>query len=387
VTKSRQDRSAARIAESVAAAAAALGQALADPVLLQGDGDWTMVLRCRDVAAAADPAGASGPAGASVVVKSYPDSADGAANFAAEAAGLSLAGGTGLAPEILAADAGRLVVVMTDLGSGPTMADLLLGESATEARAAVLDWANACGELSATTFGRLGEFGGLLARYTRGEPARSFADVLPESILGAADRATQLGVTAPPGLAADLADVARNVRPDRYPVFSPGDLCPDNNLVTPAGIRLLDFEAAAIYSVFLDAAYIRMPFSTCWCVFRLPAELGAAAERAYREHACRAWPELADDGIWQHGLRRGIAAWTMNSMGWLLRESLRGDRPLDDVRTSPSTRQLMRHRWSVLASELEAGNELPALAEFGRSLLAATQGWQVAELPLYPALR
>ena len=191
----------------------------------------------------------------------------------------------------------------------------------------------------------------------------------------------------PDGLAAELAEVARAVQPDRFGVFSPGDLCPDNNLLTAGGVRLLDFEAAGIYSVFLDAAYIRMPFSTCWCVFRLPADLSQDAEAAYRQQVSAVLPPLADDQVWAAGLRRGVAAWSMNSMHWLLQAALRADRPLDEQRSAPTTRQLMRYRWQVLAAELEPSGELPALTALARSLLAATAGWNVPDLPVYPVFR
>jgi hypothetical protein len=361
------------VSEQVAAAAAALGRPLSAPVRLSGGSGWSVVLRCRD------------SAGGQVVVKSYPDSADGRERFGAEAAGLALARGSGLAPELLAADPARLTMVMSDLGGGPSLADVLLGGPADEAEAALLSWAGVCGELSAGTSGRRGEFAGLVARYSDGPPARPFTDQLAESVLRAADRAALLGVAGPAGLAGELAEVAAWVQAGAFGVFTPGDLCPDNNLITPAGVRLLDFESAGLYPVFLDAAYIRMPFSTCWCVFRLPPELSKAAEARYRAAVSAAWPELADDAVWQPGLRRGIAAWTMNSMGWLLGRSLEGDVPLEKDRTSPRTRQLIRHRWRVLAAELEPAGELPALAALARSLLAATEGWQAGELPLYPA--
>jgi hypothetical protein len=41
----------------------------------------------------------------------------------------------------------------------------------------------------------------------------------------------------------------------------------------------------------------------------------------------------------------------------------------------------------VLAGELEAGGEFPAVSAMARALLGATAGWQADELPLYPALR
>jgi hypothetical protein len=288
---------------------------------------------------------------------------------------------------VLATDPQLLIVVMSDLGDGYTLADLLLGDSPGDARAAVLAWARACGELSAATFRRSGELAGLRDQYSRGQDQRAFPAQLRESILAARERAAALSVTAPDGLADELAEVAGAVQPDRYGIFSPGDLCPDNSLVTPGGVRLLDFEAAGMYSVFLDAAYIRMPFSTCWCVFRLPGELAREAEAAYRQLVCAAWPRLADDQVWAAGLRRGVAAWSMNSMNWLLTAALREDRRLDDQRPSPTTRQLMRYRWQVLAAELDPSGELPALAGLARSLLAATASWNSPDLPLYPVFR
>jgi hypothetical protein len=371
--RAADDRAAAN--RAVAAASAALGRDLAGPAVVSGGSGRSLVLRCPD------------PAGGTVIVKSYPPSGEGPAGFAAEAAGLDVATGSGLSPDLLAVDADKLVVVMADLGSGPSLADLLLGQTAADASAAVLSWAEVCGALSAMTSGRRDELPGLLTRYSAGAPATPVAETLASSVLRAENRAALLGVDPPAGVAADLVTVASSVQAARFRVFTPGDLCPDNNLVTADGVRLLDFEAAGIYPVFLDAAYLRMPFSTCWCVFRLPAELSQAAEARYRAAVCTAWPELADDAVWQAGIRRGIAAWTMNSMGWLLGRSLEGDPPLDAERTSPRARQLIRHRWQVLADELDGGGDLQSLAAFARSLLAATAHWQADELPLYPAFR
>ena len=388
---------------AVAAASAALGRPLSDAVQLAGGSASSLVLRCGD--------GACG----SVIVKRYPPTDEGAGSFTAEAAGLVLARETGLAPELLATDQELLVVVMTDLGDGATLADLLLADgsadagggrgadagaggsgaggggaragSADDASAAVLAWARACGELSAATLSRIGELAGLRDQFSAGRELRPFPAQLSPNILAAPEQAAALGVQPPDGLDAELAEVARAVQPDRFGVFSPGDLCPDNNLVTAGGVRLLDFESAGIYSVFLDAAYIRMPFSTCWCVFRLPADLSKDAEATYRQQVSAVLPPLADDQVWAAGLRRGVAAWSMNSMHWLLQAALRADRPLDEQRTSPTTRQLMRYRWEVLAAELEPSGELPALAELARSLLAATVSWNVPELPVYPVFR
>lgn len=140
---------------------------------------------------------------------------------------------------------------MADLGVAPSLADRLLGSSAAAADRALLDWVFALGRLAATTRGREAELTALL-------PA--------------------LGLAPPPGLQDDLDKVLAATAPQRYPVFSPGDICPDNTLLTGHGLQLVDFEGAGYHSVFLDAAYLRMPFATCWCVFRLLAELAGTSD-------------------------------------------------------------------------------------------------------------
>ena len=140
--------------------------------------------------------------------------------------------------------------------------------------------------------------------------------------------------------------------------------------------------------MFLDAAYLRMPFSTCWCVFRLPERVGRAAEAAYRDLVCRVFPDLASDERWQPGVRRAMAAWTLHAMTYLLDRSMTADKSMiDDGRAAPTARQLLRYRWRRLLAELEPAGELDSLCALARDLLTVTEHWQVPELPLYPAFR
>jgi hypothetical protein len=362
-------------AEVVATAAAALGRPLTQPEDVPGGGDWSVVLRCCD------------SAGGSVIVKAYPATAEGTSSFAAEAAGLEIASGTGLSPDLLAVDEDSRTLVMADLGTGSSLADALLAGSAATAHSALLEWAAACGRLSVAAQARQAAFEAAQARYLADHPDARHGAGLPDRVLAAAAQAGKIGVSAPAGLDAELAQIVAAVTASRHTVFSPGDVCPDNNLLTSDGIRFIDFEEAGFHSAFVDAAYIRMPFSTCWCVFRFPVDLAAAAEDAYRAQARLVWPDLADDAVWGPGMRLAVAAWTLSSTSWLLRRSLSGDVPMNPEAESPHTRQLMRYRWQALATELEPTGELPAVAELMRWLLAATAEWQAPELPLYPAFR
>jgi hypothetical protein len=185
-----------------------------------------------------------------------------------------------------------------------------------------------------------------------------------------------LGLSVPAGLDDEMAGINGLLAADTHRVFSPGDICPDNNLLTPDGLRMLDFEGASFHSVFHDAAYARMPFATCWCVYALPDGLAGEIEELYRAEVVRVFPDLADDRIWRPGMHAAVALWTVCMSAVLLGRV-----------SGPHVRQILRYRWQSLLDQLEAEGELPALAAAMRALLEATAGWRAGYLPLYPAFR
>jgi len=273
----------------VQAAAALLGEPLRDPIDLGGS-ERSAVLRCAL------------PDSDTVVVKAYPQTEAGRSACAAEAAGLEFIAAMppgGYAPRLLGVDREAPLVVMSDLGSAPSLADLLLGSAQPAAARAWLEWSVACGRLAAASAGCQDRFARIFDAPDSGW--------LRDRVLNAADLVAPLGVDVPAGLAGDLASVVAGFE-HGYQVFSPGDICPDNNLVTAAGIRFVDFESAGFQSVFLDAAYLRMPFSTCWCVLRMPPGLAAEGESAYRREVVKAFPDLASDAVGEAGVLRASAA-------------------------------------------------------------------------------
>ncbi|GAA3219550.1 hypothetical protein [Nonomuraea helvata] len=342
----------------LAAASAVLGERVSRPVDLGGS-SRSHVLRCE-----------TGDGG-TVVVKAYLD----ASGFGAEVAGLPLGGGLG--PRLLAVDPSFPLIVMSDLGAGPSLADVLLGESADAAREGLLTWARTYGRIAVAGAGRRHEWERSRAAYSGdGAGRRPFPEV--------GDLREVLPVV-PAGLGGELTTLKAIV--ERYPVFSPGDICPDNNLLTADGLRVLDFESAGYHSAFLEAAYVRMPFATCWCAFRLPPRVEAEIEDVYRKEVLVVHPELADDELWEAGVRQAVAVWTI-FMTWVLVPRARErDEPMHSTRTPvPSRRQLLRYRWSRLLDELDrGGDEFPAVREAVRACLESTAEWEVVELPRYPA--
>ncbi|WP_339127757.1 hypothetical protein WJM95_02300 [Streptomyces sp. f51] len=338
---------------------------LSGPVDLGGSSRST-VLRCATAG------------GGSVIVKAFTNEPESLRAFTAEAAGLSL----GIAgPKVLGVDPEVPLLVMADLGTAPTLADVLLGNDPVVAESALLAWARGLGRLAAASVHRRADLTRLWSRYDKGllswgdEPwiAQRATDLL--ALLDGA------GIAVPPGLGEELAGIG-TAGGDEYPAFTPGDTCPDNNLLTPEGLRLIDFEAACYQSVFLTAAYCRMPFSSCWCVFTLPAGMAAEIEQAYRAEVVGVYPALAEDEVWQAGMRQATAVWTVDATVRLLPRSVE-DAPLHRTRRPvPTRRQVLRHRWEM-AGTLE---EFPAFARTMRALLREVAGgWEVAPLPGYPA--
>ncbi len=357
----------------VAAASQALGQALSDPAELASS-DRTVVLRCRVAA------------GGTVIVKSYRPHGEGREGFSAEATGLAFTTGTGTGPDLLATDPERLLIVMSDLGAAPSLADALLATVPEAAWEQVLAWAGACGSLAVSTAGRAGEFSRLRAGHVVAAPQAGHW--LQRRLWQIPGLLRELSIEPPCDLAGDLASVAGLLSVTDYQVFSPGDLCPDNNLVTGDGIRFIDFESAEFHSVFLDAAYLTMPFSTCWCVFRLPPDLARAALAAYREAVSSIFAPLADDAVWRPGLRLAQAAWTLHAMTYLLDRSMLADASMyPQARQAPTARQLLRYRWRHLEDELGRAGELPAIRALMSHLLTISEIWQSPALPPYPAFR
>ncbi|MEU2060801.1 hypothetical protein [Streptomyces sp. NPDC013455] len=344
-----------------------LGTRLSDPADLGGSSRST-VLRCRTTA------------GGTVIVKAYGRDPVALRCFASEAAALSL----GLAgPELLGVDPKAPLLVMEDLGEAPTLADVLLGDDPKAAREGLTAWARTLGRLAAEAAGRRADFARLTARFGRGTPSWSDDPWTGRNASALPPLLEQAGIAVPPGLTEELARIG-TAGGDRYPAFTPGDTCPDNTLLTTGGLRLIDFEAATYQSVFLTAAYCRMPFSTCWCVFRLPSEPAEEAERAYRTEVVHACPELAEDAVWEAGMSRAIAVWTVDATVRLLGRAGE-DRPMHPTRRPvPTVRGLLRHRW-------ETASALTGFPAFTRTMELLLRGpartWQSAPLPRYPAFR
>lgn len=327
-------------------ASAALGVPVTDPQPLAGS-DRSVVLRCRT------------PDG-TVVVKQYPHGSSAA--FAREVAGLRALDHT---PDLLAVDAAHGIVVMADLGTGPTLADLLLADDRSAAWAGALEWVEALADTLGRSGPAIGGFDASLADLSVDEPsaaARVGARRLLDDVLG---------LPADPALDAELDLIATLDRRDpASDVVSPTDTCPDNAVRTTHGWRFLDLEGATVHHAAHDAAYAAMPFSTCWCVFDPPPGFTDALLGRFTATLGTHRPDLVQEPGWTRSVDLASGAWILAMTGWLL-HGADEDRPRvgPEGVPSPSYRQLLTGRWRWGAARL--GSTLPVVA----GLLGAAATW------------
>ena len=189
-------------------------------------------------------------------------------------------------------------VALEDLGHAPTLADKLLGNDARAAERALLSYSRSLGRLHATTAGREADFDALQRRLT----VPDFKD--PLSTVGAtalndlpALLEAEIGVSTSAAVLECAERSRKLLETGHHRAFSPSDSCPDNNLITNRGVRFLDLEGGCVRNAIFDAAYLRVPFPSCWCPFGLPNGMTDAMLAGWRAEVRAMWPDLDDDGV------------------------------------------------------------------------------------------
>ncbi len=346
-------------------ASAALGLPLTDPRPLGGS-DRSEVLRCRT------------PSGA-VVVKRYPEGDRAGLAWAREVAGLRALAAT---PDLLAEDAEHRLVVMSDLGDGPTLADLLLDDDPKAAWHGALEWVAALADMLGRSHDSVPAFQGPAAEPVS-DAARTGARRLLDDVVRrppSDDLDDELALIA----TLDHRDAVRDTGEPAADVVSPTDTCPDNAVRTSQGWRFLDLEGTTVHHVAYDAAYAAMPFSTCWCVFDPPPGFTDSLLTAFTDALAPHLPDVVQEPRWGRLVDLACASWILAMTGWLL-DGADEDRPRVGPPgvPSPSYRQLLVTRWRWGATRIRA--TLPAVADLlGASAAWADEVWGPSSAPVGP---
>jgi hypothetical protein len=297
------------------------------------------------------------------------------------------------------------LVVLEDLGGGPSVADLLLGDDPVAAEQAVKDWATTVGRLQAASTQLGDEFRARLMAASRlaigaRAPSRTDppADLLTDWLSGSAETLQALvgplGVRPTASALEELRAVARALtQPGPASGLVPGDTCPDNALYVDGRLTLIDFEGAAHRHVAWEAAHLLVPWPTCWCSWALPDQVASRSLAAWQDAVSPVIPQATEDSFADE-LAQAVIAWVFVTLTFLLPHTIRepateptsGSTTAATPRRRPDLRSLVLHRLQVAAAYPTV--TVPALRALAGELHdACVREWGQHQLLLAPAFR
>ena len=248
-------------------------------------------------------------------------------------------------------------------------------------------YARSLGRLHAATVGREPEWKQRRQELGGAGREREEVGLLRENAAPFRAQCEALGVPLAAGFDGEIAAVQAALdAPGPFLAFTPGDTCPDNHrFVTDDALCFFDFEFSGFQHALLDAAYLRMPFPTCWCVNRLPPSLIPRLESAYRTELLPGCPEAGDDALFFPALVQSAAYWAVATVSWELEEARREDGQWGIA----TNRQRPPVRLANFADASEQFGLLPALGATARALEAKLRLlWADGDpMPLYPPFR
>jgi len=288
---------------------------------------------------------------------------------------------TAIAPRLFGADPSAGILVMEDLGPGPSLADSLLARDRERAQANLVSYARAVGTMHAWSVSRSREYADTRARH-----GRSGSPVDPDWIAAITrGKAPFLAVSAQLGLPTvgvdSEIDSLGALMSNSGPVgLVHSDLCPDNTHIVDGNCRLIDFETSGWGPIALDVAYLLAPFPSCWCFASLPSAVADPALLAYRDQVTSAGVDLGAD--WETALAAALAG-SVVGRGAAIGRALNEDRDWGTTTIRPRLLTWL-HSFTSAASRTGALPRLRSVAEAMHEQLR--RRWPDAVVPDYPAL-
>ncbi|HNP57741.1 MAG TPA: hypothetical protein PK331_05830 [Gordonia sp. (in: high G+C Gram-positive bacteria)] len=258
----------------------------------------------------------------------------------------ALSSGSRPGPQLIAHDPQRRVIVLSDLGTGRSMTDLLARPDVEEVTRAVSAWGQALGRMHAATVGGEQDFNALVRRshaQSIGDAATGWARRVVAELPTAA---AALGLDVPPSIPARLADAVRLFGEGEFRAFSPSDVGPENILINADGVRFMDYEWGGFRDASLDVAFglATIPEHLDARCASVRDDIETALVEAWRAEAQTMWPSMGDEDAVYDLIASARLMWV-----WLSTVTFVGvadNRPADPVEN-----MLLSHDWAITTSD------------------------------------
>jgi Ser/Thr protein kinase RdoA (MazF antagonist) len=275
-----------------------------------------------------------------------------------------------VAPRLLGADAVAGILLMEDLGPGPSLADSLLTGDRSRVRADLVSYAEALGSMHAWSMGRPRD-PRLGAQSWPDEVARG-----KDAFLAAAVSLGLVAVAARP----EIDQLPFLLNDTGYHGLVHRDVCPDNVRFLDGRCRIFDFDHSGWGAVALDASYLLAPFPSCWCFGRLPASVAAPAMSAYHGRLRAAGIDLGPS--WDVAMTAALGTWVV-AWGDAIAKALEDDHEWGTTTMRPRLLTWLRS----FTSAAGRSGVLPGLRVLAGELHERLSArWPEAVIADYPAL-
>jgi hypothetical protein len=285
-------------------------------------------------------------------------------------------------PRFYGGDLNLGFIILEDVPHHARLVESLLGSNRHQAERALLQYATCLAQLHVDTFDRAGEFEALArAIAPKAQFMRESVDIPTQQYL-----LNSLGIQPESRWLHDLNMINEAMNyPGDFLAYIHADACPDNVLDTGEGLRLIDFETGHFGHAFIDIAYGRMMFPSCWCANRLPQNVVQQMENTYRAILVKQRPRVENDSIFETALVKACGYWMLSTLTRHLESAVRRDL---NWRIS-TTRQRILARLEAFITTAQEFNQLPDLRGTASRLLDLLQSrWRgTPSLPNYPAFR
>lgn len=287
-----------------------------------------------------------------VVVKAFPAEGDPQA-FLREVASYKYVTALPVAarpgPQLLAADAGARILVLSDLGFGRSLSQLLAGSDIGETTRAVSAWGQALGRMHASTYGGEDDFAALLRQGSRRPGNDLLASLARQAVDGLPAAAGTLGMDPPPRLATQLRAALGLFTEGDFRAFSPADVGPDNILLNDDGVQFMDYEWGGFRDATLDLGYalVTFPARLSPVLASHRRDLEVSLVDAWRSEVRSLWRGVGTDREARRRVLRARTLWVWLSSYWLLAGSPDGAAEHDWALQTGDVRVVLE-RWGQL---------------------------------------
>ncbi|WP_026917827.1 hypothetical protein [Gordonia shandongensis] len=270
-------------------------------------------------------------------------------------------------PQLLASDLDARVLVLTDLGNGRSMVEVLGSDDPDDVERGVSAWGQALGRMHAATLGGDEDFATLLrisGKSVKGSVRKAVAagggvrDEAAAAFAAFDDVTRQLGVDLPTDARDLLGEGLALFDDGDFRAFSPADVGPENILLNGDGIKFMDYEWGEFRDATLDVAYAQATFPARLSVDVVGhrPELETALSDAWRAEVKPLWPSMTDRGL-ENRILKARTLWVWLSTYWMIR----GDATGHDWALHTTDARVLLSRWADLA---DAGESVGAADGF-----------------------